>query len=179
MNPFKKYQGKPKQITFTRRFPGCARTSGYVVDTWSTTTLLHVFYDFFPMGYSVIRTADVTDVRHGKIEQSWHRMYEAEKLLSGLNLRFRPDLSSAGTAILTIAAKYKYMTVKCEDDEEDIMDFYLGYPSGVSDRCLLFEHFDVLGKWNRGPSSIALDEISVVEFDTPYIRRFSRYAGQQ
>jgi hypothetical protein len=175
MNPLKIYQGKT-MVKVARRFPGSTTIDGYVIDSWATTTLLLSFYDFFPVGYTVIRTADVTDVRHGKIEHRWHHMYEAEKLLSGLKLRFRPDLSSMGAAILTAGAKYKYLAVQCEDENEPIKDFYLGYASGVSGRCLLFEHFDVLGKRKRSPSKIDLDEITKLEFDTPYIRHFSKYA---
>lgn len=102
-------------------------------------------------------------------------MYQGERLLSGLKLEFRPDLSSISAAIGSTAQKYDLLSVQCEDDTRPIMDFYLGRPVGVSDKTLLFDHFDALGRWERVPSEVLLQEISRVEFDTPYIQRFAKY----
>lgn len=175
MNPLRKYQGKPKEVRVSRRFPSGENIFGYVIDTSSSLALLHEFYDFFPLGYTIIRAQDITEVRHGAHERFWHDMYVGERLLSGLKLKFRPDLSSLNAAIASIAKKHDLLSVQCEDDTRPIMDFYLGIPVGASEKTLMLDHFDALGRWSRAPSEVLLHEISRVEFDTPYIHRFEKY----
>lgn len=145
------------------------------MESSKSLSLLYVFCDFFPMGYSIVRNGDITAVRHGTVEQRWHAMYKGERLLDGFKLKFRPDLSSMEAAIWSVASQYQYMTVQCEDESQAIADFYLGGPVAMAGESLLFEHFNVLGEWDRNPSVIDLSEVTVVEFDTPYIRHFSNY----
>jgi hypothetical protein len=170
--------GTGKKIRITRRQPSEPRLNGYLLGLSSELGLMHTFDDFEPDGYTVFRSADVLGVRCGPYEQWWDHMFLSERLLAGLNMPHRIELSNMRSAILSIAAHYDQMIIECEDPDEDVEDFYIGVVLKVGIRFLQFRHYDGLGYWAQKASSIPLDEITKVQFDTPYIRIFSKYTRE-
>lgn len=83
------------------------------------------------------------------------------------------------SAIESIARCYDHMIIECEDEEEDVEDFYIGTLVATSDNGIRFRHFDALGYWERRPSTIVLADISRVQFDTPYANIFSRHTREK
>lgn len=53
----------------------------------------------------------------------------------------------------------------------------IGRIDSTTETALVFHHFDGLGQWEEEPAAISLDEITLVQFDTPYIKHFSKYVG--
>lgn len=136
---------------------------------------MHTFHDFFPEGYSVVRTADVIDIRSGDYERHFQKMLAGEGLLGGLAEKLDIDLASMRTAIESIQRDSGMMGVRCEDESEDIEDYYVGTLVRVSETSITFDNFDALGVWDETPFEIEIDQITLVDFRTPYIKTFSRY----
>lgn len=166
-------------IRITRKTPCHPTVDGYLLGLSKTLALLHSFDGFFPDGYSVLRVEDVVKVRSAAHERCWDHILTAEKLLAGLKFRQPIDLTSMRSAIESIARCYDHIIIECEDEEEDVEDFYIGSLVATSDNGIRFRHFDALGYWERRPSTIVLADISRVQFDTPYGNIFSRHTRER
>ncbi len=170
--------GTGKKVRLTRRQPSDPTLNGYILGVGRTLLLMHCFDDFEPDGYTICRNRDVVKLRQGPYEDWFDHMVRSERLLDGLKLRHRIDLSNWTTAIQSISRHYGQMIVQCEDAEEDVEDFYLGELVAIRSRSIQFRDYDALGYWSPKPTSIAIAEITMVQFDTPYIRIFSRYTRE-
>ena len=177
-NLLAQYLGTGKLIRLTRRQPSEPRLNGYLLGLSSELALMHTFDAFEPDGYTVFRIEDVLGVRCGPHQEWFDHMLLSEGLLAGLKMPHRIELSNMRSAILSIAAHYDQMIIECEDPDEDIEDFYIGVVLKVGTRFLQFRFYDTLGYWEEEASSITLDEITQVRFDTPYIRIFSKYTRE-
>jgi hypothetical protein len=171
--------GTRPTVTITRRTPCGQRLHGYLLDLSETLGLIHVFADFDPYGYVVFRVQDVVEVRSGPHELWWHHMLSAENLLGGLDSPPHLDLSSMRSAIESIARHCAHMIIECEDDDEDVEDFYIGSRIRTEHDKVVFRHFDDLGCWSRKAAAIAIDDITKVQFETPYIKVFSKYTRER
>jgi hypothetical protein len=178
INLLAQYLGTGKFIRVTRRQPSEPKLNGYLLGLSSELALMHTFDAFEPDGYTLFRIEDVLGVRCGPHQQWFDHMLLSEGLLAGLNMSHRIELSNMRSAILSIAAHYDQMIIACEDPDEDIEDFYIGVVLKVGVRFLQFRYYDTLGYWEEEASSIALDEITKVQFDAPYIRIFSKYTRE-
>lgn len=170
-----KYLKTRKKIQVERRYPSNPRLNGYLLELSDSLGLMHCFDDFEPDGYTVFRVEDVTEVRSGQYERHWEQMLAGEGLLGGLNVDLRMDLTSMQSAIESIDREYGRLIIECEDREEDVEDFYIGQVVSVGKDVVQFDHFDGLGKWEKSTASIPLDEITLLQFETPYIHRFWKY----
>jgi hypothetical protein len=68
-----------------------------------------------------------------------------------------------------------HIIVECEDAEEEIQDYYIGQILSVDRGSLCFANFDALGRWDKDAHTISLEEITKLQFDTPYVQTFSKY----
>jgi hypothetical protein len=166
-----------KKIRLERRYPSNPRLNGYLLDVSDVLGLMHCFDDFQPDGYTVFRVNDVADVRSGKYERHWDRMLAGEDLLDGLELDLRFDLTSMQSAIESIAREYGRLIIECEDQDEDVEDFYIGQVVSIGGDTVQFDHFDGLGQWEESAASVPLEEITLLQFETPYIHRFWKYVS--
>lgn len=169
--------GTKQKIRIERIYPSNPRLNGYLLALSAELGLMHCFDDFEPDGYLLFRLADVTEVRSGDYERHWDRMLAAEGLVDGLNLTAEIDLSSMRLAIESIDRHFHRMIVECEMDNEDDEDFYIGKLVSCNESRLCFDSFDGFGHWDEDPTDIPLVEISLVQFETPYIQRFWKYIG--
>jgi hypothetical protein len=174
----RKHVGKREKVRITRSVPSESTLNGYLLAMSDDLLLMHVFDDFEPDGYTIIRTADVVGLRRCPYEQWWDHMLEQERLLRGLDSPPDIDLSDMRSAIESVAAQYRQMIVECEDEEERSEDFYLGKLVSMAYDTMLFLDYDGLGFWSPEPHEIFLDEITKVQFDTPYIRIFSKFTRE-
>ena len=162
-------------VRIVRSRPSAPRLNGYVLACSDSLALMHIFDDFAPDGYSVLRIDDIQDIDRDEHQRHWHRMLAGEDLLGGLDLGFRPDLSAMHAAVESIWRQYHHIIIHCEAPDEPIQDFYIGYPLAVGPGGVIFRHFDARGRWHPMPDVINVAEITRVEFDAPYINRFSKY----
>lgn len=170
--------GAGRTIRVTRRTPCEPTLRGYLLAMSDSLALMHVFHDFQPDGYVIIRTSDVEAVRCGPYEQWWDHVLEREGACSGLRLPFRPDLTDMRSAIENVSAEYEQLIVKCEDEDEDIQDFHIGALMWSNENEIVMRHYDGLGYWKAVPAEIDIEDVSQVQFDTPYINCFSKYTRE-
>lgn len=167
-----------KKVRLTRLQPSEPRLNGYILGVSDKLLLMHCFDDFEPDGYTICRNRDIVKLRHGPYEEWFDHMLRSESLVNGLKLRHRIDLSSWATAIQSVARHYKQVIVECEDAEKDVEDFYIGEVVEVQSRSIRFRDYDAIGYWSAMPRSIAIAGITKVQFDTPYIKVFSKYTRE-
>lgn len=148
---------------------------GYLLGLSPELGLMHCFDDFEPDGYTLFRVEDVLSHDRGPHEVHWDRMLAGEGLLGGLNLPVEFDLSTLQSALESIQSKYTNVIIECEEDGEDEQTFYLGRLIEVAPSHVSLLYVDSLGNWDDTPSEIAVERITKVQFDTPYLRRFMRY----
>jgi hypothetical protein len=169
------FVGTGQKIQLERFSPSNPLLNGYLLDLSDELGLMHCFDDFEPDGYTVFRVAEVSKVRSGKYEQQWHRMLSGEGLLGGLDMAAPIDLTSMRTAVESIHQHFRRLIVECEERDEELEDFYIGTLVSIDDGELRFDHFDGLGQWSEVPATIQVDEITLVQFETPYIHQFWKY----
>ena len=164
-----------KKIRIQRDRPSNQLLNGYLLALSDVLGVMHCFHDFMPDGYSLFRLTDVVSLRSSEYERHWDRMLLGEGLLGGLQRQMVIDLAGIKTAIQSIDEQFRLMIVECEEEEENLQDFYIGQLESATEAALMFHHFDGLGQWAEEPAEISLKEITLVQFDTPYIRHFSKY----
>lgn len=169
------YLGTRRSVKLHRPFPSDPRLNGYIVAASDELVVVHAFHDFMPDGYSVVRARDIDRIESGPHERFWDTMLEGEGLLGGLETMPPIELGSMAEAVRSTMEQSAYLVVQCEDREEKIQDFYLGYVEAMGVGEILFRHFDAAGRWHEAPGCIDIDEITRLQLDTPYIRRFSKY----
>lgn len=167
--------GTRRKVRIERDRPSHRLLNGYVLATKNGLILMHPFDDFEPDGYAVIRAQDVVGIRSNQYERLWDRMLSGEGLLGGLDAMLEIDLSSVQAVVVSAAALFRFVVIQCEDEQEDIMDFYLGNVVEVDHDIVRVRCLDGLAKWEEEIVEIPVNEITKVEFDTPYINRFTKY----
>jgi hypothetical protein len=169
--------GTRRKVRIERNTPSEPFLNGYVLAMDNGLILMHPFDDFEPDGYTVIRERDVVSVRSNEYERLWDRMLDGEGLLAGLDEAPGVDLSNMQAVIVSVAAQYRFVIIECEDEDEDehIQVFYLGELVEVAGDVVHFRCLDALAKWDTEIAAIPVAEITKVQFDTPYVRRFTKY----
>ncbi|MEM7235984.1 MAG: hypothetical protein AAF517_27710, partial [Planctomycetota bacterium] len=104
--------------------------------------LLWQHHDFFPDGFTLVRVEDVTRVRFSDCERHFTRMFEA----AGLVAEFPQspiELGSLPFMLGQLSARNEDFIVECEEEDENIEDFYLGRVIECADDHCTFAHYNV------------------------------------
>jgi hypothetical protein len=148
--------------------------SGFPLVLGDSLVLLRSLRDFAFDGFSLVRLADVTEVRSGDVERFYERVIRAE----GLDRDLAPPrpvlLRSMRTALESIRAHYRHVIVTCEgvDDES----FFLGDIARVDEESVHLHYIHVDGTRERDATRVPLEDITLVRFDEAYLRYYGRYA---
>lgn len=169
------FVGTRQHIQIRRSFSANESFSGYLLALSDSLGLMHIFHDFSPDGYIVFRTRDVLDVRSNESDDFFHRIIKAEGLQSGLDLRLHVDLKSMRTAITSIHAQFGRLIVECERKKPEDDEFYIGQLSAVSTTKIYMNEFDAAGVWCEEPAEISIRNITLVQFESPYLQMFWKY----
>jgi hypothetical protein len=169
------FAGSRKKVRLTRAIPSEARHNGFVLAVGRDWVLILQLHDFYPEGYTALRIEDITDLRSGDYERHWERMLAGEGILDRVALPHDVPLDDVSSLLKSLQLRGDNVIVECEDEEEDIEDFYIGRLLSVDDDSICFANFDGLGRWDEAPHTIRFEEITRVQFETPYVRTFSRY----
>lgn len=168
--------GTPQKVRLTRSFPGDSDHNGFVVAIGREWVLIHSFHDFYPEGHAVLRIADITEFRSGEYERVWERMLAAEGLLAGIEPPGDVSLKDISHLLSSLHRRRHNVIIECEDlDDEDDDEFYIGRIVSVENDAVRFAPFDALGNWDEMGVILPFDVITQVQFDTPYVRTFSKY----
>jgi len=168
--------GTGRMIRLDRGLSGEPSLHGYLLGLSPELGLMHCFDDFEPDGYTLFRLEDVLALERGAHEEHWDKMLRGENLLAGLHPAIRVDLTDITSALRSIHPSYGDVIVECEDESEEEGDFYLGRLLEVTRDHVALHYVDALGRWDEAPTLISIERITKIQFDTPYLRRFMRYA---
>lgn len=168
------HAGTRRKVRIERNRPCHRMLYGYVVDAAHGLALVHPFDDFHPDGYAIIREQDIVAVRQGDHEAFWDRMLESEGLLGGLDEAPKIDLGSMAAAIESAAALHEFLIIECEDEAEDIRDFYFARVESITRTHAHLRCVDGQGRWEE-PDTVPLEDITLVQIATPYLTRFATY----
>ncbi len=172
------FVGTWKKVRLTRRIPSERLHNGCVLGVGTDWVLFQQFHDFSPEGFTTLRLRDIKKIRSGEYERQFEKMLSAEGLL-GLEV-IPNDLPLDNIADLLSALKERgqNIIIECEDLIKDIQDFYIGRILSVDQKSVSFIHFNALGRWKDDPVIIPFREITRLEFETPYIKIFSKYVEE-
>jgi hypothetical protein len=173
---FQTYVGKRTKVVIERVFAGEPRHNGFVLGVSDTLVLVQQFHDFYCEGYTAIRLADVESVRSGEHERLWERMMTGEGIMETVGIQDPPSIADMSQLLASLAERGRNISVECEsleDPDED--DFLIGRITDLDVGKVVLRDFDALGNWGAELEEIALDAITKVQFDTPYINTFSKY----
>ncbi len=170
-----RFVGTKRHVHIERAMSEEPNLYGYLLQSSATLALMHSFHDFMPDGYSIFRLEDVESCQSRPCERHFDYMLRAEGLLRGLNLATPIDLSDMRSPIESVAEHYEHFIIECEDIDEDRRDFYIGKLESLAFDTVTFCHFDALGCWGDIPSEIGIDDITKIQFDTPYINLTMKY----
>lgn len=170
-----RHVGTRRKVRIERKTPSEPLLNGYIIAIKSGLVLMHVFHDFIPHGYCVIREKDIVSIRRSKYERLWDRMLAGEGMLAGLDTVPKISLSSVQTVIKSAAEQFQFIIVECEDEHEDVQDFYLGVPVKVTRNTVHLRHVNALAKWEDEISVIPAAEITKVQINAPYANCFAKY----
>ena len=148
--------------------------NGYLLGLSEQLGLMHCFHDFLPDGYTVFPLAQVVEISSDEHDRHWDYMLTKEGSLGGLDQQLDIDLTNFHTAIKSIHDHYSWMIIEAQPDEEN-EEFYIGQLDSIQENAVRIHHFDGEGNWGTDPAEIPLNEIAVVQFETPYIKTFRKY----
>jgi hypothetical protein len=168
------FVGARKKVQLTRSFSGETH-NGFVAGLGDAWLMLHQFHDFYPEGFALLRTGDITDLRSGEYERLWEYMLSAEGTLDRLPAVGEIVLDDARALLVSLQRLSRHVIVECEDPEEDLYSFYIGQILTVETEAVWFANYSALGKWDDAPHRIPLGEITKLQFDTPYALTFAKY----
>ena len=172
---FQQHVNSRRKIHVETRCSCHSYLNGYLLGLSDTFGLMHCFHDFLPDGYTLFRLNDVISIRSNEYERFWDRMLASEGLLTGLDKNLNMNLTSIQSSFLSLTDDSQTLIIEAQIPDEEDQDFYIGQVATFDTTKVWFNHFDALGKWELEPAEIPLDEISFIQFDTPYIKTFSKY----
>ena len=170
----RKYVGRTQKVRLSRQTPCAPSLNGFILALGEVWLLLWQFHDFYPDGFTLIRVDGICECRCGKYEEFWTNMLQEEQIVHELPDP-KIDISSEQTILTCLQKTQENFIVESEDPDDDTEDFYLGRAVRIQKSGIKFASFDGLGKWGAKLHSIGYDEITRIQFDTPYANSFSRY----
>jgi hypothetical protein len=169
------FVGTRKKVHLTRPFPSEPQHNGFILGVGRDLVLLQQFHDFYPEGYTALRVRDISGIRSGKYERFWEHMLAREGILKRVGIPYDVPLQDFTVLLKALHQRGDNIIVECEDAEEGVEDFYIGQILSVESASLCFANFDALGRWDKDAHTIPLEEITTLQFDTPYVQTFSKY----
>ncbi len=136
--------------------------------------------DFAFDGFALLRPRDIEAVRCDEADAFFQKIMDKEGLLDQVGCPRGIPLDSLGAALAHFAELDEPLIVECERDDPDDEDgFFLGAVTEVEGDTAWILEFDALGQWAEQEVGAPLADITCVQFDTPYLRVFSKYVKER
>lgn len=170
-------RGRYRKVRVERDIPDTAYLNGYVLDMSDELLMIAAFHDFHPEGATIVRMRDIASVRSNEYERKWDSMLAAEGLLDAVGTSFQPKLDDMPTLLEDLRVHRRPLITEAEDlsDDDDGWSFLIGYIDRIDEEACWLRHFDGLGRWKKLPAGMALEDITAVQIETPYIETFLRH----
>ncbi|MCL2578531.1 MAG: hypothetical protein FWE32_00695 [Oscillospiraceae bacterium] len=133
--------------------------------------LVHIFYDFYPDGYRIIRLEDVyTAIREGS-EEFFEQVIRAEGVYNRLKSPPAIDLTGWQNVLHSLRGQYDYCIIEC--DEVD--DFLIGKTMELGEWDFTFWYFDATGRWDEEMDVVDYEDLTAISFDDNYTNTIIKY----
>jgi len=133
--------------------------------------LAHMFCDFTPDGYSILRIDDIYEALRDESEIFFENIITCEKVYQSLKAPTGIELGSWPDALASIMAQYGYCVIESEKEE----DFLIGKAIEFREWDFTFWYFDAAGKWDDELDTVDYDDITSVSFDDNYTNTITKY----
>jgi hypothetical protein len=172
-----------QQVRFARghvESPSISSVYGFPLAVGDELVLVQVVSDWALDGWTILRLADVTDVRSSEFDRFAERVLAGEGELARVAPPV-PDVpvASWGAAFRALLAPSggaaPLVIVHQEEYDGEPMD--VGPIVGVRDDAVLLRYVDAAGVWDDEPTEIPLADVTRVEFGDRYSTVFAKYAG--
>lgn len=152
--------------------------NGFLVGLSEDLGVMHFFNDFVPYGYEIFHLSDIESITSNQHERFWSYMLHSEGLLGGLDLPLSLDLKSVRSAIESVQQQFSWLIAEIENPGGEL-GFHIGQLNSIDEngkvrmRC-----FDNLGVWGYSLCEFPLEDVFLIQFETPYIKAFRKYLSE-
>ncbi|MCZ4409474.1 hypothetical protein O3Q51_11685 [Cryomorphaceae bacterium 1068] len=147
---------------------------GFLLGASSQLLFVQVDYDFQLDGYAIIPAFTVSKLRCNKTDRFHKEVLKKEGIFerdygcdSSIDLTDWPSVFKSLKAIGHI--------VSIEDEEAEETDFVIGRIVRVNKKSVSIQYFDGLGQLDSETTRVYYENITIVNFNTRYIRTYSKY----
>jgi len=121
-----------------------------------------------------MRVDGIASIRCGEYEKHWTKML-ADEGIAGFLPKLDIVIGDLSSMLSQLQQTNRNFVIECESRDDDIEDFYIGRILTIHDQFCEFANFDGLGPWDDEPHTIQPDDITRIQWDTPYANTFSRH----
>jgi hypothetical protein len=169
----KKLCDNRRYVGITRDIPDTDRIWGIVLALSRNLVLVQNVTDFHLDGYSIIRRCDISKVIYRKDEKCYEKILKKEGLFNKVGLQEKILLNNWLTVFHSLKRIGRNVIV--EGECPDIDEYCIGRIIRVNKKHVKMQYFDSTGKWTKGFWHAPYDEITIVQFESEYVKVFSKY----
>ena len=155
------------------RLPGNASVNGIPVAMGPAWLVIHEVVDLHLNGYAAIRRRDVSLLRRNRYDRFYEDILRGEGAWPLAGLPHEIDASDTESLFGSLKRHNQWVIVESEDPEEEF--FTIGRIVRVGRKSLSVLHFDATGKWERIPTLVPYEGLTMASFGNEYIKTFAKY----
>jgi hypothetical protein len=153
------------------------RYDGFLLDATPACVLIKRVEEFVALGYALFRRDMIEDVDLDEPNIAFADGILRSEGLGPSNADPHLDLSSMSAALAGLQQRASMISAQRRSDKHDDRDdILLGEISAVDDLRLRVRHVSTTGERDRFVTEMLVNEIALVEFDSPYLRLFQKHA---
>lgn len=169
------YQYNKSMLRIKRECSSDEFICGFVIEHTDDLLLIHRFHDFYSEGFSVIRRCDIEEIIYSEPEKFFENIIKSENILDFAHYENIVPITNLNVLLNYFIINKIIIVIQCEFLTDENNMFYIGLPIELGEKTLVFREFDECGKWNNKLKHIKIDNITLIEYNTPYIKYFSKY----
>lgn len=146
---------------------------GYIVDYSDKFICLQETDDFIALGYIIIPTKTIIEIRNNKADKYYHKIMTWENEIGKIQKKHLINLSSWQDIFKSIRSLNFNVIVECES--EKLETFTIGPIKRISKIGVSIQYFNATGDIDSKATKISYKNITKITFDDRYINTFSKY----
>lgn len=174
-----RHVGARKKVRIGRVFSNNDYMNGFIHDISEQLLVIQQFYDFSCEGYSIVRLSDISYFRSDEHERFFEKILKAEGIIDQVEFKKNVPISDITTALSWFSECGKNIIIECESSESVDDEYHIGKVIEIDEEDVWFVGFNAIGEWDREEIALKSNEITRIQFDTPYIDIFSKYLKER
>lgn len=152
-------------------------SNGYILDYSNDFVLMQQVMDFKCLGYIIFPMYTLKEVRFNNNDKYYNKILVWEKEVELVSKKYDIDLMDWTTIFKTIKKTGLNVIIENEDPNDESFD--IGPIIRITKTAVFIRYFNARGYLNAEPTKIRYDQITIVQFDNPYINVFSKYLRER